>query len=195
MTLVDAFREVYPNSRKWKPQSAHANASALAAEPRVAELIRLLQDAAADMAGLEAAQVLREVGRIAFSDIAKVMNPDGTVKLPHELDADTRAAVKKFEIDELGRIKYEFYDKGQALDKAMRHLGLYEKDNSQQQIGLQALLALLTGAVVRPDPRAAQPDHDEGHHQPRSDLGARQPCGAGRAVRLRMPIGSLHPGD
>jgi phage terminase small subunit len=52
--------------------------------------------------------------------------------LPHQLDEDTAAAVASFKIDEYGRIEYKFWNKVDALDKLMRHLGLYERDNAQQ---------------------------------------------------------------
>lgn len=161
MTLADAYRIAYPKSKAWKPESLHPKASELAADSKVAARIRSLQEAAARRVGLQAEKVLEEVRMLAHSDIANVMNADGTVKLPHELDPATRAAIKKFRIDDLGRIEYEFWPKNDALDKAMRHLGLYEKDNAQQQGGLLALRDALLGTVVRPRPGAALPHDDD----------------------------------
>lgn len=161
VSQAEAYRRAYPASQKWKPASVHVKASELAADAKVARRIAELREAALQQSQLRAVEVLAEVRKLAHSDIANVMNDDGTVKLPHELDAATRSAVKKFKIDELGRIEYEFYDKGQALDKAMKHLGLYERDNRQQAGGLAALAALLTGAVLRPRPSAAMPDDDD----------------------------------
>ncbi|HNL91236.1 MAG TPA: hypothetical protein PKH05_19300, partial [Nitrospira sp.] len=48
------------------------------------------------------------------------------------LDDATRAAVASFEIDATGRIKYRFWDKNAALEKAAKHLGLYKADNEQR---------------------------------------------------------------
>lgn len=159
---ANAYRQAYPASRKWKAESVHEKASHLAADVKVGARIESMRLAAAEKAGLRAVEVAREIRRIAFSDVSKIIDPvTGRVKLPHELDEDTRRAVSAFEIDDLGRIKYKFWDKNSALDKAMRHLGLYEKDHTQATAGLAALRDALVGAVVGPDPRAALPDDDE----------------------------------
>lgn len=139
----------------------HEAASRLAADCKVAARIDALCRVAAEKAGLKAAEILLEIRRICLSDIGCLLHADGRWKLPSELDQDTRAAVKKFKIDELGRIEYEFWDKNVAIEKAARHLGLFEKDHSQATAGLTALRDALVGAIVGPDPRAAQPDDDE----------------------------------
>lgn len=69
--------------------------------------------------------------------------------------------LQRFEIDDLGRIKYKFWDKNTAQDRLFKFKGLYEKDHSQATAGLTALRDALVGAVVGPDPAAAQPDDDE----------------------------------
>jgi hypothetical protein len=162
MSQADAYREAYPASKGWKSaESVHVNAAQLAADTKVRIRIEELQQAAADQAGLDAQKVIAEVRKLAHSDIGSVMHPDGRVKLPHELDPSTRAAVKKFKIDELGRIEYEFWPKNDALDKAMRYLGLYERDNNQQAGGLTRLRDLLRGQVVGANPTAARADDDD----------------------------------
>ncbi len=161
MSQSEAYRETYPASRKWKPSAVHVEACELAANTKVAQRIQALCRIAAEKASLNAAEILREVRRIALSDIGELMHADGRVKLPNELDPATRATIKKFKIDELGRIEYDFWDKNNALEKAMRHLGQYEKDHTQATVGLAALRDALVGAVVGPDPRAALPDDDE----------------------------------
>lgn len=161
MSQSAAYREAYPASKNWKPESVHAKASELAADRKVSARIAELRQAASKKVGLKTASILEQVRRLAESDIAGVMNADGTVKLPHELDPGTRAAVKSFKIDELGRIEYQFWDKNAALDKAMKYLGLYERDNQQQQGGLLALRDALVGRVTGVRPEAALPDDDD----------------------------------
>ena len=109
-----------------------------------------MQAEAAQKAGLKAERVLEEVARLAHSDIAGIMTEDGKVKLPHELDPTTRAAVASFKIDEYGRIEYKFWDKNTALEKAMKHLGLYEKDNAQQPAALVGEVRLV---ALQPNPK------------------------------------------
>jgi phage terminase small subunit len=128
----DAYRHAYPKSATWKPDTVHQAASRLMSHSKIRARIAFLQKKSAETVGLEASKVLEEVRRLAHSDIAGIMTADGKVKLPHELDPVTRAAVASFKIDEYGRIEYKFWPKNDALDKAMKHLGLYEKDNAQQ---------------------------------------------------------------
>jgi phage terminase small subunit len=101
-------------------------------------------------AGLDAGKILAEVAKLAHSDIAGIMATDGKVKLPHELDAVTRAAVASFKIDEYGRIEYKFWDKNTALEKAMKHLGLYEKDNAQKPAALVGEVRLVALQPEKP---------------------------------------------
>jgi phage terminase small subunit len=142
-SLAQAYRAAYPRSEKWKADSVHQAASKLMADSKVSPRVDALRAAAADRAELDAAEIIREVRRLATSDIAGIMHPDGRVKLPHELDPATRAAVASFKIDEYGRIEYKFWDKGPALDKAMKHLGLYEVDNAQKTAPLVGEIRLV----------------------------------------------------
>lgn len=157
---ADCYREAYPTCKTWKPETVHESASRLAGDRKVSARVNALKAVMAERAELNGSEILREIRKLAHSDIGSVMHADGRVKLPHELDPATRAAVKGFKIDDLGRIEYQFWDKNAALEKAMKHLGLYEKDNKQQGGGLQALRDLLLGNVVKPEPSAALPDDD-----------------------------------
>ncbi|TDP63154.1 terminase small subunit [Roseateles toxinivorans] len=149
-SLAAAFRKIYPRSQSWQPAAVHVNASKLLANAKVALRVRELQEAAAERSTMKAAGVLNELRALVHSDIADIMTLDGKVKLPHELAAGTRAAVKTFKIDEYGRIEYQFWDKNAAIEKAMKHLGLYEKDNKQKTDALGDLLNSLSGKVVSP---------------------------------------------
>lgn len=148
-SLSDAYRSAYKSSRMTAKQ-IHEEASKLASNPKVAQRIRALQGAASELSILNSARVLDEIAMLAHSDVSGIMHPDGRVKLPHELDAVTRAAVASFEIDATGRIKYRFWDKNAAIEKACKHLGLFEKDNNQQNSPMRELLASLGGRVIGP---------------------------------------------
>ena len=83
---------------------------------------------------------------------------DGTLKDPVEWDDDMAAAVAQVEVDELpdhvrtdGKAstvhrtrptRLKFWDKNAALEKAFRHLGLYNRDNTQrsENLSLQVVL-------------------------------------------------------
>lgn len=157
----EAYRQAYPSSLGWKPESVRQKASHLASLPHVAARIAQLQAGAAERAELDGAEIMKEIRRLAHSDIAGIMHLDGRVKLPHELDPATRAAVASFKIDEYGRIEYKFWDKNAALEKAAKIKGLYEVDNKQKRDALSDLLAGLAGNVVTPVPGAALPQMGE----------------------------------
>lgn len=81
-------------------------------------------------------RVLQELARIAFFDIRKLYREDGSMKAPHELDADAAAVLAGVDVTEefSGRgedreqvgytKKAKIFDKGTALTLAMRHLGM-----------------------------------------------------------------------
>ena len=59
-------------------------------------------------------------------------------------------------------IEVKMHDKGAALEKVFKHLGLYEKDNEQKTDPLTALLQTITsGTNSTFKPVAHDPDHDE----------------------------------
>ena len=150
----EAFRQAYPNSVKWKTASVHERASGLAADIKVKSRVSTLQKEAAEKAGLKAEEVLRQLSMLISSDIADICHPDGRVKMPHELDARTRAAVKSFKITKDG-IEYTFWDKNSAVDKGMKHLGLFKEDNKQKGGEAAEFLARLqntTLGVAKPGP-------------------------------------------
>ncbi len=153
-SLADAYRTAYPLSKSWKPESVWPKASGLASDGKVSARVAMLQAAAADRAELDATEIMREIRRVAMSDIAGIMHKDGRVKLPHELDPATRAAVASFKIDEYGRIEYKFWDKNAGLDKAAKIKGLYELDNEQSKATVYTKIELV-GVRPKSDPPKA----------------------------------------
>lgn len=126
-----AYSQAYRAS-KMKAEGIRVNAAKLLANTNIALRITELRDNAAKVAILVAADVLAEIKKLAFSDIRGIAKADGSIKMPHELDAVTAASIASFERDERGVIKYKFWDKNAALEKAAKHLGLYELDNTQK---------------------------------------------------------------
>lgn len=93
---------------------------------------------------ITADKVLKEVARLAFSDIRSYYDENGFLKLPKDLSDDAAAALAGIEIDEIwaGTLggkekvgetkKVKLYSKSDGLEKLMKHLGLYGKDNAQK---------------------------------------------------------------
>lgn len=95
---------------------------------------------------ISADRVLKEVARLAFSDIRNYYDDNGFLKLPKDLTDDAAAALSGIDIDELyGFVpgsdgkekigeskKIKLHSKTDGLEKLMKHLGLYGKDNQQK---------------------------------------------------------------
>lgn len=97
-----AYREAYPRSVNWKPGSVHSKASTLAADARVSARVAELRAAAVKRTEVTQDMVIKELARIAFFDIRKIFNQDGTLKKVHELDDDSAAAIASIELVEIG---------------------------------------------------------------------------------------------
>ncbi len=149
ISLADAYRASYATARM-KPETIHNNAYMLMQRSEVAARVAALQSAAADRAELDVVETIREVRRLASSDIRNIFHQNGRLKLPHELDADTAASISSVEIDAEGKIKYRLWDKNSALERAAKILGLFEKDNRQKTDPLSELFKSLSGNVMRP---------------------------------------------
>jgi phage terminase small subunit len=124
------------------------------------EVRRQLAEAAqkvAEASGLTAERALRELARVIHFDVRRLYRPDGTLKSPAELDDDTRAAIANFEVDEMKvdgavvrrTIKIKLSDKIRALEIAMRHLGLYKRDNTRRAENMQIQVVLVDAPTDR----------------------------------------------
>ena len=75
-----------------------------------------------------------------FTDIEVPKTDGSTVLIPQpwvkaiprdELPREVTDAIAEVSLTDKGAFKIKMHDKGAAIDKLMRHLGLYEKDNEQ----------------------------------------------------------------
>lgn len=139
----------------YSPKTAKSAAHRLLTNVDVAKDIA---DAARELgriSGLDAERTLREVARVGYVDPRKFYRPDGSLMPITELDDDSAAAVASVEVDEIkvdGVVvghtkKLKLWDKNAALEKAMKHHGLYEKDNAQQAESL--VLKIQAAAPVK----------------------------------------------
>lgn len=131
-SLSASYRIAYPKSQKWAEANVWTEASRLMSNPKVIPRVKALSQKAEEVFAVDAARLLREACRIAFSDVSKIMHEDGRMKLPHELDPDTRAAVASIKVDETGRIEYKFWDKNSSHERLFKHKALFEMDNAQK---------------------------------------------------------------
>lgn len=123
----------------FSPKTAACQGSRLLKNVKIKQYLDSRRAEVLTKVGLTTERTLLEVARLAYSDPRKFYNADGSLKSILELDDDAAATIASVEWDEIkseGVVvgltrKVKQWDKGQALDKAMKHLGLYEKDNEQ----------------------------------------------------------------
>jgi phage terminase small subunit len=149
LSQLDAYKRAYPKSLKWNPEAVRVAAYKMSVLTHISERIKEMQAVSADLAELDGAEIMREIKRVATSDIGGIIGPDGKVLMPNELDPATRAAVASFEIDEYGRVKYKFWDKNTALTNAAKIKGLFVVDNEQQK---PAIITTIQLVGVKPKP-------------------------------------------
>lgn len=132
----------------FSPKAAAQQASRLLTDANVSQLVRSRSQKLAEKMELTTERTLREVARLAYFDPRKLLDENGNQKRLQDLDDDTAAAIAGLEIEDKlnpvdagakGRttslvFKYKIGDKNSALDKAMRHLGLFKEDNKQKTL-------------------------------------------------------------
>ena len=151
----EAYRTAYPRSNVWRDKAVHVAGAKMMAIGKVSERVSVLAKKVEERFAIDTERLLREAHRIAHSDIAGIMHPDGKVKLPHELDPETRAAVASFKIDEYGRIEYKFWDKNSAIERLFKHKGLFKEDNDQAKPVVFTEIRLVP---LQPDPKPDESD-------------------------------------
>jgi phage terminase small subunit len=86
--------------------------------------------------------VLQEIARIGLFDPRKLFDNTGAPLPITKLDDDVAAAISGIKVMQTGGggegespgtvIEYKIADKNSALEKLMKYLGAYEKDNTQK---------------------------------------------------------------
>ena len=96
--------------------------------------------------------MLKLAQRMAFADVRWFVDENGDPIPVQDLSDDAAAALQGHEV-EYGpagpRLKYKLVDKGAAVDRVMRHLGLFGEDNRQQTDPVSVMLAAIHGAGSR----------------------------------------------
>lgn len=151
----------------YAPKAAAQQASRLLTDANISQQIKVRTQKLVSTMELTTERTLREVARLAYFDPRKLLDNTGRPKALSELDDDTAAAIAGIEVvdkfDDAAPgtkerlpstvIKYRLADKNAALDKAMKHLGLFKEDNKQKSLlegvdraTLQAIVERLRGS-------------------------------------------------
>lgn len=97
-----AYREAYPKSQKWKEGAVWSQSSILFSHSGVSKRVADLRAEAVKRTEVTQDMVIKELARLAFFDIRKIFNNDGTLKKVHELDDDSAAAITSIELVDIG---------------------------------------------------------------------------------------------
>lgn len=140
-TVANAYRIAY-DAEGMADRTIRERSSELLALPNVFARVTELRERIAEKAVIQESRILEEVARIALLDPAKFFDEKGTLLSIHKMAIEARVAISSIDIEEqehdgvvVSRVKkIRLWDKNQALDKLMKHLGSYEKDNKQKGV-------------------------------------------------------------
>lgn len=137
-----AYREAYPVSRKWKDKSVWEKASVMLSGVKVQSRINDLRAEIAAATVVTEVRVIEEAARIGLFDPGSLFDEDGQMLPIKKMPPGVRAAIASIEIEEIevggkavGRVKkIKLWDKNSAIEKIMRHLGSFWRDNKQKNL-------------------------------------------------------------
>lgn len=124
--------------------TARANGCTTLAKASIQAYLLAKRNAISDNADLTEERIMREVGRVAMSDVREIFTEQGNLKRIDQLPDDIAAAVSSVKVVTRGKktadgddeVEYvheiKLADKGPALDKLMKWKGLYSEDNKQR---------------------------------------------------------------
>lgn len=141
---------------------AKAKRSDIKADEIVETLANIIRADVRDVVEWGMAEVEGEDGLpVTLPNGEAVQRPYITVTNSRDLPKHISAAVAEVSMSDKGTFKVKMHDKGAAIEKIMRHLGMFEKDNRQVADGLADLIAAAQGTTIPIASRNA-PERDEG---------------------------------
>jgi phage terminase small subunit len=129
--MAEAYRIAFDAGRL-TPQARTQNACKLLDKPQIIARIADLRANAVRETEITIEKVLDEICCIAFLDPLTAYDADGNMLPIHEMPERTRRAIRSIEVFQNGRVNIKFHDKVQALERLMRFLGMFAKDNAQR---------------------------------------------------------------
>ncbi len=122
----------------YTPKSAGQQGSRMSKVPHILSMIKARQDELSTKYKLTTESVIAELDKIVHADLRTILNDDGSIKPPKDWPDGIAGAISGLEINELfegvGKErmqigftkKIKLWDKGTALNMAMKHLGLLQ---------------------------------------------------------------------
>lgn len=148
----------------YSPKRASEMAYQLLQIPTVRQALDRAMEERLRKIGVRADRVLSEIARVAFSDLRKLYNEDGSLMLPHEWPEEAAGAVAGVEVTEefegtrkdrehVGTTKkVRVFDKVRALELLSKHLGIigngkHRDEDDEEAVG-RALTTLELSAKI-----------------------------------------------
>lgn len=141
-------------------KTAAQMAQQILARPRVQLALREYQDALAKKFELTTESVIAELSKIVHADPRRLFGEDGRMIHPKEWPDDMAGCIASLDVveefDGTGKDrkligytkKIKLWDKNSAIEKAMKHLGLFAEDNKQRANALSELPRDMVKAIV-----------------------------------------------
>lgn len=141
-------------------RTAGQKAQQLLCRPSVQMMLRERQAAMAKRFELTSESVIAELSKIVHADPRRLFGEDGRMIHPKEWPDDMAGVVASLEVVEefeghgqerklIGYTKkIKLWDKNSAIEKAMKHLGLFAEDNKQRASALSELPRDMVKAIV-----------------------------------------------
>lgn len=134
----------------YSKKTAQEQSSRLLSNVIIQERIKELQEEARKRNELKADDVIQELRKIGFMDIGELFEGDG-LKSASELSDKAKASISSIKVIKktYGKddnktteesTEYKLWDKRAALVDLGKHLGIFEKDNSQKAAGLNIVV-------------------------------------------------------
>ncbi|WP_339889819.1 terminase small subunit [uncultured Flavobacterium sp.] len=134
-----AYREAYSTS-KMKPESIHVKAVHLSNEVKISTRIEFLRSQIQEDNKVTISEIVNTLSDMLRFDISELYDSNGNLKNIHSIPKKARIMIAQLETDEINikgqtighTKKLKVFDKLQAVEKLMKHLGGYESDNKQK---------------------------------------------------------------
>lgn len=132
-------------SAGYAPKSAKQTGHEVLTHPDVTANITEHRNRLREKTGLTTERVAQELAKLVFSDPRKLVDEEGRIRPLHELEDEVAGSLASIEVFEefegrgdqrvkIGETKkVKLWDKNAAIEKAMKHLGMFEQDNTQKQ--------------------------------------------------------------
>lgn len=145
-----AYREAYDASGM-KPETINVKASELFNEGKITVRVQELQDEVKKRNDVTIDEVVKTLAMMLRFDIADLYDEGGRLKPLNDIPKEARLMIQQLDTEELycaGREKellgfskkVRTYSKIDAIEKLMKHLGGYDKDNEQRKPVINATI-------------------------------------------------------